>query len=254
MNPSQELTLHIWPSKWNLPSIEPSCIAAVFYLQLALPGRFSIRECTNPDVSPSGGSVSTLALLSCALKQLFYIGQLPYLTHGHHVVAPLSSIIKYVAALPPTSIPPVTEGDASSPGFSADVDALLDPSERAQRTAWFAHVESALGDLVVRFFAHRSGLHSKLRQSLRLMRFTHSRKTTLRLRTPHWHLSTKFHSPTTCLTVSVKSTRLALSPADFGLPLGTSLRKSVPSASARRRNPKKRILSKRSKVHFSASG
>ncbi|KAI9459423.1 hypothetical protein BJY52DRAFT_367350 [Lactarius psammicola] len=129
---AEALTLYIWPSKWGLPSIEPSCIAAAFYLQLALPGRFSIRECTNPDVSPSG--------------------QLPYLVHGHHVVAPLSSIIKYVAALSPTSVPPVIEGDASEPAFSADVDVLLDPSERAQRTAWFAHAESALGDLVAYAF------------------------------------------------------------------------------------------------------
>ncbi|KAH9180855.1 hypothetical protein EDB89DRAFT_1921520 [Lactarius sanguifluus] len=133
MSPSvQGLTLHIWPSKWGLPSTEPSCIAAAFYLQLALPGRFSVQECTDPDVSPSG--------------------QLPYLTHGHHVVAPLSSIIKYVAALPPTSVPPVAEGDASEPAFSADVDVLLDPLERAQRTAWFAHAESALGDLVAYAF------------------------------------------------------------------------------------------------------
>lgn len=42
------------------------------------------------------------------------------------------------------------EGDAPEPAFSADVDALLNPSERAQRTAWIAHIESALGDLVVR--------------------------------------------------------------------------------------------------------
>jgi sorting and assembly machinery component 37 len=42
------------------------------------------------------------------------------------------------------------EGDAPGPAFSADIDALLNPSERAQRTAWIAHIESALGDLVVR--------------------------------------------------------------------------------------------------------
>ena len=41
------------------------------------------------------------------------------------------------------------EGEASEPVFSADVDVLLNVSERAQRTAWTAHMESALGDLVV---------------------------------------------------------------------------------------------------------
>ena len=43
------------------------------------------------------------------------------------------------------------DGDAPEPVFSADVDVLLNPSERAQRTAWIAHIESALGDLVVRY-------------------------------------------------------------------------------------------------------
>ena len=93
------------------------------------------------------GQCQLWTLSLCANAAL--IGQLPYLSHGHHIVAPLSSIIKYVAALSPTSVPPVTEGDASEPAFSADVDVMLDPSERAQRTAWFAHAESALGDLVV---------------------------------------------------------------------------------------------------------
>ncbi|KAI9446153.1 hypothetical protein H4582DRAFT_1903921, partial [Lactarius indigo] len=115
------LTLHIWPSKWGYPLPEPSCIAAAFYLQLALPGCFS-----NPRVHQPRR-------------------QLPYLTHGHHVVAPLSSIIKYVAALSPTSVPPVAEGDASEPAFSADVDVLLDPSERAQ----------PLGDLVSYYVPRR---------------------------------------------------------------------------------------------------
>lgn len=58
--------------------------------------------------------------------------------------------MKYVAALAPASVPPATEADAPEPAFSADVDVLLGPSERAQRTAWIAHIESALGDLVVR--------------------------------------------------------------------------------------------------------
>jgi hypothetical protein len=58
--------------------------------------------------------------------------------------------VKYVAALTPASVPPVTEADVPEPGFSADVDALLNTTERARRTAWIAHIESALGDLVVR--------------------------------------------------------------------------------------------------------
>jgi sorting and assembly machinery component 37 len=79
----------------------------------------------------------------------FFVGQLPYLSHGHHTVAPLSSIVKYVAALTPATVPPVT-ADRSEPAFSADIDALLSTTERARRIAWTAHIESALGDLVVR--------------------------------------------------------------------------------------------------------
>jgi hypothetical protein len=85
----------------------------------------------------------------CALKRFFFVGQLPYLSHGHHTVAPLSSIVKYVAALTPARVPVVTEAEGPEPAFSADVDALLSITERAKRMAWIAHMESALGDLVV---------------------------------------------------------------------------------------------------------
>jgi sorting and assembly machinery component 37 len=47
-------------------------------------------------------------------------------------------------------MPTVNEANGPEPAFSADVDALLSTSERARRTAWIAHIESALGDLVVR--------------------------------------------------------------------------------------------------------
>jgi hypothetical protein len=59
--------------------------------------------------------------------------------------------VKYVACLTPATIPPAfAEANGLEPTFSADVDVLLGPLERAQRTAWVAHIESALGDLVVR--------------------------------------------------------------------------------------------------------
>jgi sorting and assembly machinery component 37 len=52
---SPKLTLHIWPGKWNLPSIEPSCLAAFLFLQLTAGGQFAVTECVNPDLSPTGG-------------------------------------------------------------------------------------------------------------------------------------------------------------------------------------------------------
>jgi len=48
------LTLYVWPGKWGLPSLDPICLATILYLQLVLPGTFSILECNNPDISPSG--------------------------------------------------------------------------------------------------------------------------------------------------------------------------------------------------------
>lgn len=58
--------------------------------------------------------------------------------------------MRYVAALTPAAVPHVTDGDGREPAFSADVDALLNTPERARRIAWIAHMESTLGDLVVR--------------------------------------------------------------------------------------------------------
>ncbi|KAI0306308.1 hypothetical protein B0F90DRAFT_1688817 [Multifurca ochricompacta] len=214
MNPStQGLTLHLWPSKWNLPSIEPSCIVAAFYLQLALPGRFSIQECTNPDLSPSG--------------------QLPYLTHGHHTVAPLSSILKYVAALTPASISPVTGPDAPEPGFSADVDVLLDPSDRALRTAWIAHAESALGDLVAYVFYSIPANYAAI---------------------THPTLSSFYKVPQSYYVPKriCQAHQARLQANGLWNTPGKRLRQKTPSALTRKK--RKRIQSRYIKAHFSASG
>ncbi|PPQ64674.1 hypothetical protein CVT26_002764 [Gymnopilus dilepis] len=113
--PSPEVVLHVYPGQWDLPSFDPLCAAALLYLQLAIPGKFIVRTCPEPDSSP--------------------IGQLPFLVHEQHVVYSFTSIVKYVAGLRGTST-------------NADLDAHLSPSERSQRNAWFSHVESHLGDLV----------------------------------------------------------------------------------------------------------
>ncbi|KAA1469451.1 hypothetical protein DENSPDRAFT_864175 [Dentipellis sp. KUC8613] len=123
-------TLYIWPAKWDLPSLEPASLAAVLYLQLSIPGHFAVVETANPDSSPSG--------------------QLPYLTHGHQCIAPLPAILKYVNGLTAESL--AHENSNSEHMFSADLDLLLSTAERARRTAWCAHVESALGDLLAHTF------------------------------------------------------------------------------------------------------
>lgn len=55
MSPSEsEFVLHIWPGKWDLPTFDPQCLAAVIYLQNSAPTQFRIAESTNPDLSPTG--------------------------------------------------------------------------------------------------------------------------------------------------------------------------------------------------------
>lgn len=57
-SPSAPLVLHIWPAHGQALSLDPASAAALLYLQLAIPGRFSVAHCANPDVSPSGRSVA----------------------------------------------------------------------------------------------------------------------------------------------------------------------------------------------------
>ncbi|KAF8969846.1 Tom37 C-terminal domain-containing protein [Flammula alnicola] len=116
------LVLHIWPGQWELPSFDPLCLAAVLYLQLAVPGKFSITECSNPDSSPTG--------------------QLPFLVHEQYTIASFPSIVKYVSGL--------RSADHTTYPH-ANLDVHLTPREKAQKTAWDAHAESHLGDLLYHY-------------------------------------------------------------------------------------------------------
>lgn len=117
-NRPAELVLHIWPAQWEIPSLDPQCIAAVLYMQLTFPGRYSIVECNDPDQSPSG--------------------QLPFLTHEHIEVSPLPSIISYLESL------------ARAEAQIADVtlDANLGPAQSQRAVAWKAYITSELGDVL----------------------------------------------------------------------------------------------------------
>ncbi|KXN92218.1 hypothetical protein AN958_08671 [Leucoagaricus sp. SymC.cos] len=114
-NTSPAFILYVWPGQWDLPSVDPLCLAAVLYLQLALPGEFSISECNNPDISPSG--------------------QLPFLLHNEVTITSFSAIIKYISGLTTSS--------------RHDLDASLSSTERAQKIAWISHVDSHFGNLLV---------------------------------------------------------------------------------------------------------
>ncbi|KAF8557308.1 hypothetical protein OG21DRAFT_1457811 [Imleria badia] len=113
--------LHIWPSKWNLQSLDPTCLAAVMYLQLTIPGKFKVAPCTNPDKSPNG--------------------QLPFLTHAHTAVATFPSIVAFVAALA-----------KQSASGAIDLDVSLTSSQKAEKVALYAHVEACISDIVSHMF------------------------------------------------------------------------------------------------------
>ncbi|RPD66117.1 hypothetical protein L226DRAFT_609019 [Lentinus tigrinus ALCF2SS1-7] len=106
------VNLHIWPSHGHLLSFDASSVAALLYLQLTIPGQFSISYCANPDLSPSG--------------------QLPFLMHGLHHVSGFGSIVSYVRKL----------------ANANNLDIGLNSVQAAQLTARVAHVESAYGDLI----------------------------------------------------------------------------------------------------------
>ncbi|KJA27465.1 hypothetical protein HYPSUDRAFT_179521 [Hypholoma sublateritium FD-334 SS-4] len=116
------IILYIWPSQWELPSFDPLCLAAVLYLQLAIPRQFSVIECSSPDGSPTG--------------------QLPCLVHEQYAVALYPSIVKYISGLQTADFKTYPR---------ADLDASLSHKEKAQKVAWHAHAESHLGDLVYHY-------------------------------------------------------------------------------------------------------
>nr|GAT53318.1 predicted protein [Mycena chlorophos] len=104
--------LHVWPGAFNLPSIDPHCLATLLCLTHTFPNQFKLAHCTNSDLSPSGS--------------------LPFLTHNEHVVASFQYIVRYMEGLHPGNL----------------VDAGLSTVEDAQRTAWAAHAEAQLGNLL----------------------------------------------------------------------------------------------------------
>lgn len=126
------LVLHVWPGRWDLPSIDVSCLEAILYLQLAFPGHYALVETADPDQSPSG--------------------QLPFLTHGQIIVSPLPSIISYLStlsqALLVTSESQV-DNDIDPSTVNPNLDVGLNTVQLSQSTAWRAYFEAQLGDLVV---------------------------------------------------------------------------------------------------------
>ncbi|KAL5489749.1 hypothetical protein ACEPAI_4581 [Sanghuangporus weigelae] len=123
-----EIVLHVWPGRWDLPTFTPPCLASILYLQLILPGKFIVEECTNPDISPDG--------------------QLPYLSHGLATIASFPSIVKYIEGLQRHAETSEDNEEADRENGVADTISAVNTVKRAQETAWMALVSAQLGDLV----------------------------------------------------------------------------------------------------------
>ncbi|KAG9019568.1 hypothetical protein FRB90_000476 [Tulasnella sp. 427] len=124
--------LYVWPGAWNLPSIDSQCLIAILYLQLSFPGRFTIVECANPDISP--------------------LGQLPFLVHGNHSVSTVSAIVAYLEGLEESTSPRPIEGLDHEYPVTPALDHDLSPAEVAKTVAWTSYIDSNLGDLVLQSF------------------------------------------------------------------------------------------------------
>ena len=144
-----ELVLHVWPSRWGLPSFTPSCLASILYLQLTLPGKFVVEETTNPDLSPDGTFDGLLS--GRRILYLLGTGQLPYLTHGLACIASFSSIVKYVDGLRNRKERSEDDYDEEygEEEESTHSRKAVNPELHARQTAWLAYVSANLGDLVV---------------------------------------------------------------------------------------------------------
>ncbi|POS87900.1 hypothetical protein EPUL_002217 [Erysiphe pulchra] len=58
------LELHVWGPAFGLPSIDPHCLAAIAYLQQAVPaGKWVVTASSNPTVSPTCGVLDELPAL-----------------------------------------------------------------------------------------------------------------------------------------------------------------------------------------------
>jgi len=119
------------------------------FLRPTMPSRRSLSAaCYTGQVQNSGKLEPGLVAYWCVLSlhsndpllKSTCPGQLPYLVHDQHVVTSFQSIVKYVSDL---------RGVDHAQYPDANLDILLSPSQKSQRTAWTAHAESHLGDLVV---------------------------------------------------------------------------------------------------------
>jgi hypothetical protein len=83
LQPSAMLELHIWGPGFGLPSIDPHCLAAIAYLQQAIPkGKWELIASSDTSLSPSSTFTSTrrrsivliVSQMSCLLYEMEMFG------------------------------------------------------------------------------------------------------------------------------------------------------------------------------------
>jgi Outer mitochondrial membrane transport complex protein len=130
------MELYIWPHSWDLPSFDIDCLAITLYLQLAihrhkktkqLPHHYTLVECTDPDLSPSG--------------------TLPFLVHGSEKISTFTGIVRYLESV---GLELDEQDEINSKKGEHHFSHTEGAMKRAKRVAWTSLVDSQLRDLVVR--------------------------------------------------------------------------------------------------------
>ncbi|KAG9293878.1 hypothetical protein G9A89_019216 [Geosiphon pyriformis] len=105
------LELFIWGSSWDLPSIDPACLAIITCLQIFFSDEWGVIECNNPGLSPTG--------------------ELPVLKDGNEWFAGFDNIIKHL----------------SKKGLEANQD--LTAQQKAESAAFSALMQNFLYDAII---------------------------------------------------------------------------------------------------------
>ncbi|KAH8600979.1 Tom37 C-terminal domain-containing protein [Bisporella sp. PMI_857] len=88
------LQLHVWGPAFSLPSLDPQCLAAIAYLQQAVPrGEWELIASSNPALSPTSTALSSSFLGSDA----DFIDELPALRNGEIWIGGFRNIARYIA-------------------------------------------------------------------------------------------------------------------------------------------------------------
>ena len=95
------LELHVWGPAFNLPSIDPQCLAAIAYFSLAVPREeWVLIASSDASVSPNSEFLPLLFILFYFILfiYLFFLtDELPAVKNGNTWVSRFSNIVDYLS-------------------------------------------------------------------------------------------------------------------------------------------------------------